>query len=248
MSKAKRINSGEIFTNWTVLEQSENSKDGKLRYKCVCKCGVIKTVVGRYLLNGRSKSCGCLNERKFSKKDITNQKFSKLTVIEYVGSVTNKRIYKCKCDCGNTVNVSYVNLNNGFTKSCGCLSKRYFSDSPNYSGFNEISGSFWHHLVQSAKNRQIDFNLSIEYIYNLFIQQNKKCALSGIPISFGIIKNRKYIVEKTASLDRIDSNGGYIEGNVRWVHKDINKMRNVFSDDYFLYLCKAIIDYKETKH
>jgi hypothetical protein len=49
-------------------------------------------------------------------------------------------------------------------------------------------------------------------------------------------------VEHTASLDRIDSSKGYCEDNVQWVHKDINRMKNTFDQDYFISLCKLIAE------
>lgn len=42
------------------------------------------------------------------------------------------------------------------------------------------------------------------------------------------------------SLDRIDSKKGYVVGNVQWVHKDINRMKNTFPQDYFIQVCKQI--------
>lgn len=53
--------------------------------------------------------------------DLRGQKFGRLTVIEK----TNKRqggriIWKCRCDCGNIVDVNGTSLRNGTTKSCGC--------------------------------------------------------------------------------------------------------------------------------
>lgn len=44
----------------------------------------------------------------------------------------------------------------------------------------------------------------------------------------------------TASLDRIDSSSGYGLENIQWLHKDINIMKNVHSQDYFLSLCKKV--------
>ena len=44
----------------------------------------------------------------------------------------------------------------------------------------------------------------------------------------------------TASLDRIDSSKGYVIGNVQWVHKDINIMKNKFDNQYFIDMCKKI--------
>ena len=44
----------------------------------------------------------------------------------------------------------------------------------------------------------------------------------------------------TASLDRIDSNLGYVKGNVQWVHKHINVMKNIFNQDMFIFLCNQV--------
>lgn len=51
-------------------------------------------------------------------------KFGKLTVIQVVGRNNNKNlVWKCQCDCGNTVEVPTSSLTSGNTKSCGCLHK-----------------------------------------------------------------------------------------------------------------------------
>ena len=55
-------------------------------------------------------------------KNITGKRFGRLVVLEPTeerqqGSV----IWKCKCDCGNICYVSRSNLEQGYTKSCGCL-------------------------------------------------------------------------------------------------------------------------------
>lgn len=60
-------------------------------------------------------------------KDLAGQKFGRLTVIE----ATKERkqgviVWKCKCDCGNTIIVSIQKLNKGDTKSCGCLRDEYY--------------------------------------------------------------------------------------------------------------------------
>lgn len=56
------------------------------------------------------------------KIDLTGQRFGKLTVIEKTDERTNSGsvIYKCKCDCGNIVNISSSGLRNKNTISCGC--------------------------------------------------------------------------------------------------------------------------------
>jgi len=71
----------------------------------------------------------------------------------------------------------------------------------------------------------------------LYERQNRKCAISGLPIVFG-----KHNTETTASLDRIDSAIGYEKDNIQWVHKDVNIMKNIFPLEYFLGMCKKITD------
>lgn len=59
-------------------------------------------------------------------KDLTGQKFGKLTVIERAGTSKNKKVlWLCECDCEehNKVVVTASNLTLGITKSCGCLHK-----------------------------------------------------------------------------------------------------------------------------
>lgn len=46
--------------------------------------------------------------------------------------------------------------------------------------------------------------------------------------------------ETTASLDRIVSTKGYVEGNVQWVCKMVNIMKNVYDQEDFINMCKKI--------
>lgn len=60
------------------------------------------------------------------KKDLTGNKYGKLTVIEYSGKVKTRQMWLCKCDCSNYKNVSADSLVTGNTKSCGkCPSNTY---------------------------------------------------------------------------------------------------------------------------
>lgn len=52
---------GMKFGRLTVVEIAGRDKYKKIMYKCVCECGGEKIVLGRSLLNGMCKSCGCLN-------------------------------------------------------------------------------------------------------------------------------------------------------------------------------------------
>lgn len=62
-------------------------------------------------------------------KNLTNQKFGKLTAIEKGPSVLSgknlRSTWNCKCDCGNYKIIRTRNLLHGGTKSCGCLYKEF---------------------------------------------------------------------------------------------------------------------------
>lgn len=113
----------------------------------------------------------------------------------------------------------------------------------NWKGFGEISQSQWGDIQKSAKDRKIEFNINIEYAWSIFLKQDRKCALSGIPLQFSY-KSAKYYNQQNASLDRIDSSKGYIEDNVQWVDKNINFMKRTMSDEEFIHICSLVYKYR----
>ena len=86
-------------------------------------------------------------------------------------------------------------------------------------------------------------NINIEYAWELFLTQNKKCALTGIDLIFE--SNSKNSTQRNASLDRIDNTKGYIKGNIQWVDKRLNVMKMDLSLDFFLNACKMVTEYKK---
>lgn len=56
-------------------------------------------------------------------KDLTNQKFGRLTVIERAPNIDGRAAWLCKCDCGGTKVVRSSYLQRGQTQSCGCKRK-----------------------------------------------------------------------------------------------------------------------------
>lgn len=166
-------------------------------------------------------------------KNLSNCKFGILTALKKVNEneIDCKTVWECKCDCGK---IHYAKTNcllKGNIKSCGCLKNRKGSENPQWRGYEEIGKRFWRRYVNNAKQRGIEFNITIEEIWDLINKQNFICCLSGEEISFK---------EETASLDRIDSNGGYNLNNIQWVHKDVNKMKMYFNENYFLDLCYLV--------
>ena len=54
-------------------------------------------------------------------KDITGEKFGKLTAIKPMGKYRRESIWECVCECGMVINIRLGNLTSGNTSSCGCL-------------------------------------------------------------------------------------------------------------------------------
>jgi hypothetical protein len=134
-------------------------------------------------------------------------------------------------------------------KNCGCLRvgrlrPRQCNDFEIYRG--ELPKTIWNRFIKNAQRRGKCFNISLEEAFDVYEKQDRKCALSGVPIDFGVIEGISAPQRdkmRSASLDRIDSQKGYTIDNIQWVHKDVNFMKQQFSDEKFTNWCKLIADF-----
>lgn len=151
----------------------------------------------------------------------------------------------CKCICGKEQSVRTWSLNNNKSKGCGCTNiKGRFKAKC----VGNLSASYYTSFKHSRKSKGIEFSddLSMEYLWYLYEQQNGRCAISGIPIPLNPQwsqqnKGRSTKIVQTASIDRIDNSKGYVLGNVQWVHKDINYMRGGLSVMEFIIFCRQVV-------
>lgn len=124
MGRKPKDITGQRFGHWTVIESAGRSHDGRSLWLCKCDCGTTRVVYGSSLLRGNTKSCGCSRGAPRS-RDISGQRFGRLTAVELVGSDRNRRaMWLCQCDCGNQIELPCEKLTRGNTKSCGCLSEK----------------------------------------------------------------------------------------------------------------------------
>lgn len=149
-----------------------------------------------------------------------------------------------KCACGEEQEVIVYRLTNGLSKGCRRCT-RAGSSHYRWGGSGKIPGTVLYTIKQNAKSRskngrEIVVDITSEYLAELYTKQNGKCALTGLPIEASITNTRNRGRVWTASVDRIDSSKGYIEGNVQWLHKDINRMKWDLDTDKFIELCKLV--------
>ena len=103
--------------------------------------------------------------------------------------------------------------------------------------YNLIRISWFQKSKTGAEIRGLVFDISLDDVWFLYTAQEGRCALSGIPIGWSEVGSIH-----TASIDRIDSSMGYTKDNVQLLHKDVNFMKQHFSQEYFIEVCKAISD------
>lgn len=237
--KEKNIK-GLRFGKLTAIDQLFKVDDKGYMWEFKCDCGNTVEKIGSVVSRKEGAlHCGCQELRGGNNKnDLTGEIFGKLLVrkLKKTNSA-NQTIWECTCTCGNTIDVKGYYLRRGKV-DCGCSLRP--KENTVFSGVGELYKSHFTSIYRNAKNRNIPFDITIEECYNLYIEQNKKCNLSGVDIKLG--KNG----DRTASLDRIDSTLGYTIDNIHWVHKDINTMKWNLNVSDFLKYCRKV--YEHTKY
>lgn len=147
--------------------------------------------------------------------EMVGKKFGKLTIIEESTQRKNKAIcWVCKCDCGNiTQPIRGTSLRDGSIKSCGCLNS------------------------EATINRNFTHGFCGTHIYSLWSNMKRRCYDTkstgfnnyggrGITVCeewrnsfqnfYDYVSKLPHYGEKGYSLDRINNDGNYEPGNVRW--------------------------------
>lgn len=161
------------INGWTVLEILPQQEDRHTYAKCRCQCGTVTKVRITYLVNGRSKDCGCGRKatlRETRTRNLVGCRFGKLTVVELLDASDQfgRRMYRCLCDCGAETIVASISLANGHTSSCGCLNSYYNMYIHRYLEKRGINHQTEYGVQIDGRRYRFDFylpdyNLCIEY-------------------------------------------------------------------------------------
>lgn len=143
-------------------------------------------------------------------KDISGQKFGRLTALYRLHNTKGRTKWLCVCECGNFAEVNVYHLTGGHTRSCGCLIKE----------INITHGKskirlyrIWRHIINRC--------------YNINVESYKDYGARGIIMCdewrndfqafYDWSMDNGY--DDSLTIDRVDVNGNYEPNNCRWVTK-----------------------------
>ena len=144
--------------------------------------------------------------------ELKGQRFGKLTVLERTGSKNGQSAWLCKCDCGVEKIISASNLKTN-TFSCGCYHKEIAKKVNTIHGHTHTSLSY---IWTSMKQRC--FNPNNKAYKNYGGRGISVCEewIHSFQIFSDYVSQLPHYAEKGYSLDRINNDGNYEPGNVRW--------------------------------
>ena len=99
--------------------------------------------------------------------------------------------------------------------------------------------------MERSSKQNLNFNLTLDYLLSLWDKQDGKCALSGIPMTYKRYNGR---IPTNISIDKINADLGYVEGNVQLVCMACNQIKSDWSEETMYNFCKKIVEQYENKN
>ena len=150
--------------------------------------------------------------------DMTGQVVGRLTVLGPDRDKNGRLKWRCQCQCGATTLVTGGNLR-GHTRSCGCLLRQRRDESHTiHGGAGSPEYAIWCTIIQRCRNKNS--------------QKFENYGGRGIEVRFGTFAEFLAALgprpSSSHSVDRIDNDGHYEPGNVRWAlpHEQASNKRS----------------------
>jgi hypothetical protein len=217
---------GKSFGRLTVVR---NDPSNRRRWECRCSCGESALVYDSNLTSGKTSSCGCMNRE--ANTIPAGTRFKRLVVLgvgpDRKEAKRRRAQSRCLCDCGRETLVTNRNLLVGCTKSCGCLAKERASNWRKKHGLHATGTySSWSAMMKRCYNPK-------SFGYRIYGGRGiKVCDRWHDVLNFVADMGER---PEGMSIDRINADGDYEPGNVRWATcvEQNNNRRGVSRFDVF---------------
>lgn len=234
------------LTGMTIGKLKVKYRDGNRKrtyWICDCTCGNNDiSISSESLRSGKKNSCGCEKEERYS---LIGKEFGRLVVT----AKSDKRasngdsFWICDCSCGNknifVMRSNLVAKNKYKTLSCGC----YKNDGEHV--INRESDRE-NHIVKylygklKVRNKKLGFDnseiINFDMFQSMIFKECYYCGLENGNTTYDT-GNKKRVSDTVlhhSGIDRIDSNKGYVIGNVVPCCKYCNMAKMDRSQDEFL--------------
>ena len=144
--------------------------------------------------------------------DLSRKTFGRLTVISFAGIGKDRQAqWLCRCECGRETVVAGGHLRSGHTKSCVCLSVELSRARSLTHGHRRKNATTPEYIAYTSARTRSNNRRSTDY-----------ADYGGRGIKFRFASFEEFFAElglkptPRHSIDRIDVNGHYEPGNVRW--------------------------------
>ena len=199
----------ELPRNREYFKRSKNKETGKEEYSKICRDCEPIILIEENWKDGKLK-CSICGEW------LNPEEFDSSQHYKY-RNYKDKRCKKCKRQQNKHVRENY----DDDTKLYKILQER------------------WLGARDRANRKNIPFTITKEDLQKLWYQQEGKCAISKIPMTFEMDNGRVFT---NVSIDQRNPGQGYTKDNIQLICQAVNQLKSDWDMDTVLYICKSIID------